>query len=188
MNKKQAAINNPAPHISLIKRPKVPFTKKEDQLINYFVNLIGTKKWASIAKFINGRTAKQCRDRYVNYLKPGITNIEWTKKEDDLLIELYNKHGPKWSIINKCFKNRNQISLKNRHIFLLKHTNEINHDGNIINNTNNKTKKNLFVLPKISKDEEENDFFDISNNSIDFNADEFIFNSEDIDDFTFPFF
>lgn len=102
----------------VIKRTKVSFTAQEDQLINYFVNLIGTKKWTFIAKHVEGRTAKQCRDRYMNYLKPGLSNIEWTQDEDDFLFDLYSKYGPKWSTINKYFQNRNQTSLKNRFRFL----------------------------------------------------------------------
>lgn len=102
------------------KRQKVAFTQKEDQLIIHYVNLFGTKKWTLIANFVKGRTSKQCRDRYMNYLKPGLSNIEWTQKEDDLLLELYMKYGPKWSTICKNFNNRNQVSLKNRFIFLQK--------------------------------------------------------------------
>ena len=57
----------------------------------------------------------------MNYLKPGLSNIQWTKSEDDLLIQLHLKFGSKWSTINKYFPNRNQISLKNRIQFLQKY-------------------------------------------------------------------
>lgn len=115
------------------KRPKRAFTPVEDQQIIFFVNLLGTKKWPLISKYINGRTAKQCRDRYMNYLKPGLSNKEWTKNEDDLLLDLYRKFGSKWSIISNFFNNRNQISLKNRTIFLHKQINQ----QNILNYKNN---------------------------------------------------
>lgn len=147
------------------KRTKKAFTEKEDQLINFFVNLIGTKKWSSIAKYVNGRTAKQCRDRYMNYLKPGLTNIEWKQEEDDLLLDLYSRYGSKWSIINKYFNNRNQVSLKNRLIFLQRHIGYAEKINPLSNNraqnelrsqtgTNNqnKCKRIKYLLPDIKVD------------------------------------
>ncbi|KAK8881949.1 hypothetical protein M9Y10_044587 [Tritrichomonas musculus] len=102
------------------KREKKTFSREEDNLINFVVTTFGNRNWEMIATFVKGRTAKQCRDRYMNYLKPGLTNIEWTQSEDDLIIELYMKYGPKWAIISKYFANRNQISIKNRFKFLQK--------------------------------------------------------------------
>lgn len=100
------------------KRIRIPFTDEEDKIINNFVKLTGGKNWIFIAHFVPGRTAKQCRDRYTNYLKPGLINNEWTEKDDELLIELYSRYGSKWAIMNKYFQNRNQVSLKNRLVFL----------------------------------------------------------------------
>lgn len=71
------------------KRQKKAFTAEEDQLINFIVKSLGNKHWDMIATFVKGRTAKLCRDRYMNYLKPGLTNIEWTQQEDNLLLELF---------------------------------------------------------------------------------------------------
>lgn len=102
------------------KRSKILFTAEEDQIITKYVNLIGIQKWPLIAKYVPGRTAKQCRDRYMNYLKPGLSNIEWTNSEDELLLQLYSNFGSKWSTINKYIPNRNSISLKNRIKFLQK--------------------------------------------------------------------
>ena len=140
------------------KRTKIAFTAKEDQLINHYVNLIGTKKWTFIAKHVEGRTAKQCRDRYMNYLKPGLSNIEWTQEEDDYLLDLYTKYGPKWSTINKYFQNRNQTSLKNRFRFLQRY---IDSDQRNINHY----KKNNFLSHsnKFLGDTKSNDY----GNSID---------------------
>ncbi|KAK8842515.1 hypothetical protein M9Y10_026107 [Tritrichomonas musculus] len=102
------------------KRVRKHFTEKEDQTIKHFVQIIGSKKWSFIANFVPGRTAKQCRDRYMNNLKPELVKVEWSKRDDDLLIDLYSKHGPKWSLFCKYFNNRNQVSIKNRLIFLQK--------------------------------------------------------------------
>ena len=143
------------------KRRKVAFTKKEDQLINHFVNLLGTKKWPLIAKFVRGRTAKQCRDRYMNYLKPGLSNIEWTQKEDDLLLELYLKHGPKWSTICRYFKNRNQVSLKNRFIFLQKQN--ASNEKKIMNESQENINKQNDIFSEDAFDLKDEQIFEIEN-------------------------
>lgn len=56
----------------------------------------------------------------MNNLKPGLLKIEWTRDENNHLIELFSKYGPKWSLFCKYFNNRNQVSLKNRFLFLQK--------------------------------------------------------------------
>ena len=184
------------------KRPKVPFTQKEDQIINFFVNTIGTKKWSTVAKFVKSRTAKQCRDRYMNYLKPGLSNIEWTQDEDDILLDLYSKYGPKWSTINKHFENRNQVSLKNRFIFLQRQLNQDERKNenqkNLIHlksqyHKNNEAKitKLKYPIPEIINDSKKNNQENLQKNSkelnkevLDSNKDESIFHMEN--DFDFP--
>lgn len=51
---------------------RVLFRKEEDERIKKLVGIFGTSHWNIIAQFMEGRTAKQCRDRYTNYLKPGV--------------------------------------------------------------------------------------------------------------------
>ncbi|KAK8880380.1 hypothetical protein M9Y10_003051 [Tritrichomonas musculus] len=97
------------------------FTKDEDEKIRELVKKFGTKNWPVVAAFMKGRTAKQCRDRYSNYLIPGIFQGEWSKEEDELLIKLYKEIGSKWSVIQNYFPKRSSNSIKNRwHYFLCK--------------------------------------------------------------------
>lgn len=42
-------------------------------------------------------------------------NEPWTKKEDDLLIELTSMYGPKWTKITKSFTNRGVPDLAQRY-------------------------------------------------------------------------
>ena len=42
-----------------------------------------------------GRTAKQCRDRWVNHLRGGIKKGSWTADEEDLIRHMYQTFGPK---------------------------------------------------------------------------------------------
>ena len=52
--------------------------------------------WRDIAGKMNTqRTAKQCRDRWHNYLRPGIKKGQWTKEEEKRIGELHAKLGGK---------------------------------------------------------------------------------------------
>lgn len=82
---------------------RILFKKEEDEKIKDLVKIFGNRRWNLIAQFMEGRTAKQCRDRYSNYFMPGFFQGEWSKEEDSLLIKLFNEHGPRWSIIQKSF-------------------------------------------------------------------------------------
>ena len=96
------------------KHNKCKFTPEEDKKLISIVDKLGPRKWKLIATFIEGRTARQCRDRYANYLRPNLNFDRWTPEEDSLLIQQYYKFGPKWSKICTMFKGRSSSSLKNR--------------------------------------------------------------------------
>lgn len=78
---------------------KKKFTKEEDLLICQLVKQHGACKWNEIAKSVPGKTGKQCRDRYQNYLHPEFFNGQWTKEGDALLYEKFNLMPYKWSKI-----------------------------------------------------------------------------------------
>lgn len=93
---------------------KRKFTKDEDTKICQLVNQHGAKNWDQIAQKIPGRTGRQCRDRYRNYLVPGFFNGQWTQEEDELLYEKFNQMGRQWSKMKKFFPGRSANSLRNR--------------------------------------------------------------------------
>lgn len=97
---------------STSKRKK--FTAEEDDKLRELVKEVGLGKWEKIASLLPGRSGRQCRDRYRNYLSPGFFNGQWTQEEDDLLASKYFELGPHWSQIVKYFPNRSANSLKNR--------------------------------------------------------------------------
>lgn len=99
--------------------PRILFKKEEDERIIELVKIFGTRHWPLVAQFLEGRTAKQCRDRYSNYLIPGFFQGEWTDNEDALLLKLYKEIGPRWSLIKKSFPNRSANNIKNRWYYFL---------------------------------------------------------------------
>lgn len=112
--------NEASENINLTTRKKFSF--EEDEKLKYLVKKHGSRKWDIIAREIPGRTGRQCRDRYMNYLVPGFFNGQWSKKEDELLLEKYVEFGSQWSKITKFFPGRSANSLKNRwNYFVSKH-------------------------------------------------------------------
>lgn len=112
INEIDVCSNSDDNQLSCNKKSRIPFSNYEDELLVKLVKQFGTKSWRMISSLMAGRTPKQCRDRYCNYLTPGFFKGEWTKEEDDLLTELYKKNGSKWSKIKKAFPSRSQNSLK----------------------------------------------------------------------------
>jgi hypothetical protein len=93
---------------------KIKFSVEEDELLAYLVRELGTKGWKYIAQLMRTRNARQCRDRWNNYLNPALRMGGWTKEEDELLLKKYALFGSKWSKIAKHFKRRSDLSIRNR--------------------------------------------------------------------------
>lgn len=91
------------------------FTKDEDEKLRQLVSLQSPPNWNEISKKMTNRTPRQCRERYANYLRPNLINGPWTQEENDLLNDLYEKYGPKWSLISQSFKSRSSVNIKNHH-------------------------------------------------------------------------
>ena len=157
-------------------KQRILFTKEEDEKIISLVKIFGKNQWPVIAQFMEGRTAKQCRDRYSNYLVPGYFQGEWSK-EDNLLIEIHNKVGSKWSYIKNYFPNRSANNIKNRwYYFLSKKTqnpiNNIqstnkNNDEQEVTNDTSTSYDDIFDYQVISENEQYEQLYGLNNFEID---------------------
>jgi hypothetical protein len=92
---------------------KGAWTQEEDNLILELVQTYG-KVWSKISKMMKSRNGKQIRDRFINILDPEIKKGKFTDEEDDKLIKLYMKNGPRWAYISNFFPNRTADMIKNR--------------------------------------------------------------------------
>ena len=165
------------------------FTTEEDELIKHLVEVEGIRNWAQIAEKIEDRTPKQCKDRYNNYLSPGIKNLPWTQAEDQLLLQKVKEFGHKWTKIVNFFPGRGSNNLKNRwHKVLSKEydqsssQNKFNFDSSPeimtsvpITKTieNPVSEPNLFIL-----DEQQETSFDVLNFTFDELGDDLIWEIE----------
>lgn len=94
--------------------PKAKFTREEDAILLRVVQEIGARDWKMIASHLMGRNARQCRERWNNYVNPDVVNRPWTEEEDKLLMEKYKKNGPRWQALASYFHGRSVNNVKNR--------------------------------------------------------------------------
>ncbi|XP_032876833.1 transcriptional activator Myb isoform X3 [Amblyraja radiata] len=86
---------------------KTRWTREEDEKLKKLVEQHGTEDWKIIANFLPNRTDVQCQHRWQKVLNPELIKGPWTKEEDQRVIELVQKYGPKrWSVIAKHLKGR----------------------------------------------------------------------------------
>ncbi|KAL8504108.1 hypothetical protein ACS0TY_022731 [Phlomoides rotata] len=79
---------------------KGQWTAEEDEILRMAVQRFKGKNWKKIAEYFKDRTDVQCLHRWQKVLNPDLVKGPWSKEEDEVIVELVNKYGPKkWSII-----------------------------------------------------------------------------------------
>jgi hypothetical protein len=88
------------------------FTSEEDAKLLELKTLQPGLEWREVAKFMDRRTARQCRERWVNYIAP-VKSAPWSEEEDHLLVREVSQKGKVWSVICPVF-GRSANDVKNR--------------------------------------------------------------------------
>lgn len=91
---------------------------EDDKLIELVAN--DGKSWEEIAQRIEGRNARQCKERWELYLAPVIDRAPWTKKEDQCLLSMIGRLGPKWALVAKYLPTRSASQVRVRYLQLLR--------------------------------------------------------------------
>ncbi|OHS96869.1 hypothetical protein TRFO_09786 [Tritrichomonas foetus] len=127
-NRTSIPVNNDGKSAGQNGKPKTttrkPFTVEEDALLMDVVNKVREEikdskegkeiSWEVVSNRMGVRSARQCRERYLNYLSPDIRTDPWTDSEDRLLIQKMNDLGRCWSTICQFFNGRSESDVKNR--------------------------------------------------------------------------
>jgi len=82
------------------------WTKEEDEKLKRLVEIHG-ERWDFIASHFADRADVQCQHRWQKVVNPELVKGPWTKEEDERVVELVGKYGPKrWTLIAKHLKGR----------------------------------------------------------------------------------
>ncbi|XP_047339698.1 myb-related protein 305-like [Impatiens glandulifera] len=121
---------------------KGKWSHEEDQQLKAYIKRYRVWNWNEMAKAADLlRSGKSCRLRWMNYLKPDLKHGNFTKEEDEIIVEMYNTMGSKWSRIASRLSGRSDNEIKNHwHTNLRKH-----------GDRHNKIKKNHQNKEKITK-------------------------------------
>lgn len=103
-------------------QPKSFWSKEEDEKLIELVQkqILSSPKdskirsWTRVASELGKRTRKQCRERYLHHLKPGISRHQWSSREDKILIGAHKRCGNKWVTIAAELPGRTENCVKNR--------------------------------------------------------------------------
>jgi hypothetical protein len=95
------------------------WSPQEDMIMIAEVVRHGDKDWRMIAEKVPGRSPRMCHDRYENHLRPGLMETEWSREEDNKLLELVDRCGPRFKRIAEHFPSRSLCSIKNRYYYYM---------------------------------------------------------------------
>lgn len=95
------------------------WTKTEERLVTRTVMSdpqVPFSRWSELANLLPGRTSKQVRDRWINYLDPAISRQPFTRDDDLILWNAHQELGNKWVDIGiqKFASKRSENTIKNR--------------------------------------------------------------------------
>ncbi|CAL5094789.1 unnamed protein product [Urochloa decumbens] len=83
------------------------WTAEEDDILRKAVETHKGKNWKKIAECFPGRTDVQCLHRWQKVLNPELIKGPWSKEEDEIIIQMVKKLGPKkWSTIAQALPGR----------------------------------------------------------------------------------
>ncbi|KAH0795125.1 Myb-like DNA-binding domain containing protein [Histomonas meleagridis] len=93
---------------------KGSWSPEEDELLKAAVSKSQPILWEVVAESVPGRTAIQCKERWVYRLSPDVKKTRFERWEDELIIRERKRVGNHWTLISNLLPGRTSQSVKNR--------------------------------------------------------------------------
>ena len=101
--------------------------QSDSHLIRLSSEILGPNRWANISLALENfgiqKTAKQCKERWENNLKPGLYNSLLSDEEEIKIIEELSLKGKLWKSISECIPSRSSNFIKNWYNQMMKKIN-----------------------------------------------------------------
>ncbi|OHT14669.1 hypothetical protein TRFO_14836 [Tritrichomonas foetus] len=129
---------------------KRKFTKTEDKILADLVSKHGCD-WITISSHFTNRTARQCRERWTNYISTTLNHSPWTPQEDYILYSNYLMYGTHWRLFQEQLPDRSANAIKQRVKKIIGYWSENVKHPNLselqskINEKNSEMKRNLNI-------------------------------------------
>jgi hypothetical protein len=86
---------------------KGPWTPEEDQILSAHIQRHGHSNWRALPKQAGLlRCGKSCRLRWINYLRPDLKRGNFTREEEDTIIQLHDLLGNRYGSLLIYFLNK----------------------------------------------------------------------------------
>ena len=83
-------VTRPEPVIPYQRRQeKTKWLPEEDEALKKAVALHDAKNWKGISSYLEEKSWKQCRERWLNHLNPDINKTPWTFEEDQKILDAH---------------------------------------------------------------------------------------------------
>lgn len=99
-------------------KAKTKFTTEDDRMLLSIIEDSSDIDWVLISQQMGNKSARQCRERWQNYLDPRLQKGNWTQDEDKQIITRFNEMGPHWNAIARSLAGRSGNSVRNRYMVL----------------------------------------------------------------------
>ncbi|VEU20311.1 DEKNAAC101192 [Brettanomyces naardenensis] len=93
------------------------WTNVEDEILKAAIAKYGLNQWSRVSSLLTKKTAKQCKQRWQEWLNPTIKKLDWDKQEDEKLLKLIKLRPNQWNSIgllmnrsvNQCIERYQQL-------------------------------------------------------------------------------
>lgn len=91
---------------------KGTWERHEDLLLIRLIDVFGMKNWKRFSEYLP-RSGRQCRERWVQSLNPGLNHSPWDTLEDEFIICINKEFGNNWVICSAFLQGRSPNAVKN---------------------------------------------------------------------------